>query len=1121
MNGPWARYGQASGARAFNGFTAKASEPINSRAEDYKSPGDNSSPAGETIPAGIGASSYDGKVVWKSDFSVSSSGKVTASFVMLFSDCIFTSSFSLLKLYADGGLIVSNVAPLRQSGQAIRFKDGTQTAVDPLLTAALGAANATAWPGYCYAVFEDFDCTNYGNRIPLIRAVLAGAVTDIAASEDQSTLTFGAFGVGYANGAFTVDPVKGHHYQIVSNGNDDAYVVTVDIASLQEINRVPVFGIASFGVVDFPVALQGTDYIACSISEPTIRPALLNALTGELVAQLATVTGGGSDWELSPKRAMFLRSWDATKFLVVTEEREVYTYTGSPLGVFVVDVTNETLEYIIHPYSDPALGIGDVSIVGRSVEAGPLIDGVMSLWYTSGHLTEEGAVNVALVSDSTFASGSFYVETESGKAPNSIAYDPVRSVLVVYRADGSFVKLNAVTGAVLSTHSGAVTNFLINLWAEDISGAGEYRAFYHSHRPGYILATRGTVNGDIYEIDLSTLTATLLIDRSDFSNDDPAAVFFDQYLGYMTEGSSAAGIINKVTLGDTTPDTVDLVDVFTQLATYDDRFVVGDLAYTGFLGNECSGLKLENDTTIDNLETSIAELFDVKIVESDGDRKYIYPPRDGSFAITATIDPEDFVEDRTQTIEKTFGAGEEEFAGCAVSYFDIGSDYKRLEQSYNRPVGVYDVTRSKKKRTINTVLSLSASQALKLATLAVYRSVLGNETYSFGLVPGLSHIEPADILQFDFRGLTTIARIKEASLNADYTQEVLAYQYLQYADATFTGASLPEATPASSSLVTRLIYLDIPLLSYAHDLGGAGLVQYAQIAGYGEGTISGAIYKSPDGATFTSQGSQFGIAPVVGVVTAISGTPSDPSIVDTTNTITVLVSAGDIDEIAVGDRAAVGRNGRWCVITFDGVSALSGQATLSDILWGYDNGSEVWRDQVAVGDQFVLIDSAHYTRFRNEITDLDDSFFYKAANAAVPLGAVPTVSFAASGVAETPYAPINLDAEVDGADIDLTWDYRSRLATGTNPATHGEASLSFEIDIMDGVTVKRTLTATTNAKTYLSADITTDFGGIPSFLKFRVYMMSAVVGRGYVGEKIVQLADSNGLWVWLFNFRGG
>ena len=97
-----------------------------------------------------------------------------------------------------------------------------------------------------------------------------------------------------------------------------------------------------------------------------------------------------------------------------------------------------------------------------------------------------------------------------------------------------------------------------------------------------------------------------------------------------------------------------------------------------------------------------------------------------------------------------------------------------------------------------------------------------------------------------------------------------------------------------------------------------------------------------------------------------------------------------------------------------------------------------------------------------------------------------------------------------GSDIALGWDWRSRLTpiailTGPDDTVHGEASLSFEIDIMDGPTVKRTLTATTNAKTYLAADITTDFGSMPASLKFRVYQISALVGRGYVAEATITL----------------
>jgi hypothetical protein len=1103
-------------------ITAKASEPIQSRASDYRNPGDNSSPAGEQIVAGIGTSSYDGKVVWWDGFDPTKE-KSTTSFVMMFKDCLFADSFSLVKMFADEQLIISTVAPLRQSGQTIRFYDGTQTAVDPLLTRALGAANATAWPGYVYAVFENFDCSNYGNRIPLIRVVLAGSVTDAAASEDQSTLSFGAYGIGYSNGAFAVDPVKGHHYQIVSDGNNDAYVSTVDISTLTEINRVPIFGISPFGVINFTVALLGTDYIACSVSEPGVRPALLNVQTGELVASLAMVTGGGTDWELSPKRAIPLPSWNATKFIVVTERGEVYdAYTTlSQVGVFVADVTNKTLTWIVHPYTNPMLG-ADEGAVTTSVEFGPIVDGVVSMWYTDGHATDEGAVNVALISDAGFTSGAFYVETVAGKKPKGLAYDQTKSVLVVYREDGSFLKLNAVTGALISTTAGAVTTYNINIWGDD-PPVHEYQAFITNSRPGYTLATRGDLDGDIYLIDLDTFATTLLIDQSDF-NDHDSSKFFDQYYGWMTEGSDDAGIINRVTLGDATPDTVDLVDIFGQLATFDDRFDIGDLDFTGFSGNECSGLKLDNDTTIDNLENSIAELFDVKIVESDGTRKYTFPPRDGSFAIDLTLDPEDIVERGSTTIEKTFGAGEDEFVGCSVSYFDVDADYKRLEQTYLRPIGIYDVTRSKKKRTINTVLSLTANQSKQLATLAVYRSVMGNEFYNFGLVPGFSHAEPADILSFDFRGFTTIARIKEATLNADYTQDIVAYQYLRFADATYTGASLPTVEEDAQSIFTRLIYLDIPLLSASHDLDGDGLVQYAQMAGYGTLLVNGTLYKSPDGNTFTSQGSTFGAVPVVGTISAISGTPTDPFVQDTTNEIAVVISGGDIADLvtittpefeAGTNVAAIGRNGRWVLIWFQTVSSSNGVATLSDLMWGV-RGSEVWIEDLAVGDEFVLINPAYYTRFRNDVEDLDDSFYYKAANPLVPLGSVATAAYVASGVAETPYAAINLDAVIDGSDIDLTWDYRSRVATGTNPTDYGEETLSFQIDIMDGDTVLRTLTSTTNAKTYLSADITTDFGGMPASIKFRVYMMSAlpilvpgqtpaVEGRGYMAEATIYI----------------
>jgi len=108
-------------------------------------------------------------------------------------------------------------------------------------------------------------------------------------------------------------------------------------------------------------------------------------------------------------------------------------------------------------------------------------------------------------------------------------------------------------------------------------------------------------------------------------------------------------------------------------------------------------------------------------------------------------------------------------------------------------------------------------------------------------------------------------------------------------------------------------------------------------------------------------------------------------------------------------------------------------------------------------------------------------------------------------VNKKPLSPVQLDGSIDGSDNwDLTWLRRSRLSSSwwTNgvEAPIGEDSESYEIDIMNGATVVRTLTSTTPAVQYTSANQVTDWGSNQTTLTLRVYQMSAIVGRGYVAE---------------------
>lgn len=95
----------------------------------------------------------------------------------------------------------------------------------------------------------------------------------------------------------------------------------------------------------------------------------------------------------------------------------------------------------------------------------------------------------------------------------------------------------------------------------------------------------------------------------------------------------------------------------------------------------------------------------------------------------------------------------------------------------------------------------------------------------------------------------------------------------------------------------------------------------------------------------------------------------------------------------------------------------------------------------------------------------------------------------------------------NATDWTFSWDKRSRYETSwwvTGVARPlGESSESWEIDIMSGSTVVRTLTATTGTVIYSEANQITDFGSAQASLTIRIYQMSSVVGRGYKLEATI------------------
>ncbi len=85
-------------------------------------------------------------------------------------------------------------------------------------------------------------------------------------------------------------------------------------------------------------------------------------------------------------------------------------------------------------------------------------------------------------------------------------------------------------------------------------------------------------------------------------------------------------------------------------------------------------------------------------------------------------------------------------------------------------------------------------------------------------------------------------------------------------------------------------------------------------------------------------------------------------------------------------------------------------------------------------------------------------------------------------------------------DLAIAWTRRTRIGGDQWEASDvplGEAFERYALDILDGATVKRTLTVSSPAATYAAADQTADFGGpAPSPLSVRVAQVSEIFGPG-------------------------
>ena len=988
----------------------------------------------------------------------------------------------IVKIWADGKLIY-DVSPLTAAEQAIvdaggfvpgalerfqasfgkttniadtngtmRIYSGSETQLpDPLIEADLGAGNAPAYRGLAYIVFDNFALADFGNRIPNITA---------------EVIVSGSTGIQYLGKIDLAKPapVPNSAYKLKTS-YIDAEKISSSYVLLDTWNSA-VSGVNPLTV--YPSGLKVEGVISGNYAPVVVPPKNTLLLSHKVIsdrpfyAQTFDFIGGGVDRVLaylidgSPASLVFVG-----KFIVPpaegnfssSENRQVYVrgdyiylyFNGKLFKAPLKYGANSTTE--IHSPTDFDIYAEKIAeYTGYSIR---------DIFITEDKLYLLNVVSSMIDELITFDLGST-AELSRVTVPSvyatTAAYlyiDSINDAYIVYRHGSPLLSLMRVSGSVIYDY-GDIPNSSVS-WVDDVN--------YNNQ----VFAVEGGVFVSVVSYNIA----------------EPSAY-------YWALSSIASTAVPLSTI---------VADICNS-AGLDSSFInVTDLA-----GTNVRGYTRNAQMTARAALEPLASGFFFDAVESAD--KIVFKHR-GSASV-ATIDYDDLgassESSQADRVITTITQDNELPIELNMQYTDPARDFQVGSQRSRR-----QVPKSQKIDTVQMPISWSGTEAKQAVEKLHYTAWEDRTTYAFSLPAKHMRLEPTDVVMLPVNGVSKRVRITKTVFD-----DVLKCEAVADYSANYVGESIAADNPAGPQQIsvpgtTIMQILDIPILQDGDNDAGF----YVAAMGTGSGWSGAVIYKSSDNVSF-DEADSVTVESTMGSATTLL--PSGPTTIwDDGSTVTVrlidgaLTSTTDLGAMAGINTIAIGAPGRWEIVSFRTATLnADGTYTLSRLLRGR-LGTEWAVGTHEIGDTVVLLEAGALIRIVPATSDIGVERYYKA----ISFGGddADSIAYTHRAVGLETHAPVHIAGRRHSPatnDWTITWVRRGRVDNTWRDYVDvplGETTESYEIDIMSGSTVKRTLTATSQTVTYTSAMQTTDFGAVQTTITVNVYQLSGIVGRGFVGAK--------------------
>lgn len=950
----------------------------------------------------------------------------------------------VLRIWAGGKLLYSvatdDFNTLMQSSnfKNWKFYDGTQTEPDSRMESALGVASCPSYEGTCYIIFYDFDLTGFGNG-------LAGCPIKVEISSPIYGQIEGRFLQSFVTPAFFQSQGATSIFF-----NDFGFYIPASV--WKDVRDT---GVLHTGVVTNNAVSIGSVYIPAG---------------GDLNADFSIDAIGG----------------------FVSSGRGWRSYYRQVSGVKKLYVGNydQTLEYYIDDATlvPPANGVGVIQVVDNGFGA------TFSIYKGFGEDRVHGI----------FAAGSFYAVERSGAV--AMGFDEFGRLIVISPSDGSI---------------GTKPRTILIFEAAD----GEWSV--HSTFPAILPFTNfeNTVvgeNGLIYILDepVNDGVSYWVIDYSGNSIASGSVLFDGVSVGGLSfrQKNELWSYKNGVFAfarprGTEVAQTYDTIFVFFRIDVPRDVCVValpdlveellspaigpGQIDLTALNGNYVDGYRSDAQSSVrgEIAPLQAAYLFD--LIEDGYTFRAVKRGDEGSEIIRY----EHLVYDSGNSnglINVDIEQDNQLPSKYSINYIDRSREYEANVQSADYP-SAHD-----NRRSVEIAIVMSADFTAKLADVLIGLAHVERERFSFKVPQNYLHLNVSDEKIVEVNpGFYRKVRIDSVVRSADQTVSIIARaaEHSVYSSSA-TGVSVPPPNETVNFIgPSAAVLMDIPLILDNYNIPGY------PAAMYGVGSWPGGVlFTSLDlGQTYTAKQSFFGLATVANCINSLG--ESGGLVIDRASVLRISEVSGSFEsvteEVMMTGRnyCAYGRDGRWEIICY-AVASLQpdGSVNLSKIIRGM-RGTEWATGLHQDGDLLVALDDPDNVFITEDISVVGIERLNRAVTFGRNVADSDAVPFTYNAVNLKPLSPVNVTGVfAGGVGCTISWISRTRFnssfwVTGNQPPN--EPTLNFEVDILYGTDVVRTISATSAIAVYTEAMMTEDFGSVQTTINIIVYQISATVGRGY------------------------